>query len=386
MTSTSNSRFESLESWLSIYGTAEYVVYKREATTPHLSYEDWASSQHVLGPYLYHLTLDAWEQESSSDGDDEEPKKPVKPDSSEQLMSELAETVTKNGNGTLHPLRSTTPVVAILEEPTVLVKKRKQKGKYKRPISIPPENINASAPVTGAATPVAAAGTSEGPSTSSAPRRTLRVRTPAQQRPYLHHAKLFQEQLSADEESFVQNKLSPKAKPSRLSQTSTSAFEEDPQDDSHDQGNGQTLEELASSSNTMPIRRRWKKTVDEEDDDYVASSSKQMPSEKKPSRRGRPRKVPRASLPDSWHQPGSSGEDQENNALTVEPASEKKHKKKGRSKKLKDKDEGITAFQQGIGRDGNDDHEDQENHGTPISPLKKARKRKTEKRGSDASS
>lgn len=68
MPSALDSKFESLESWLDIYGTAEYVMYKRDTASPHLSYEDWASSQHALGPYLYHLTLDVWDEESSNVG------------------------------------------------------------------------------------------------------------------------------------------------------------------------------------------------------------------------------------------------------------------------------------------------------------------------------
>lgn len=59
-------RFDSLESWLAIFGSAEYARYKNEAATPHLLYEEWKASQHVLGPYLYHLTLDAWDAGSSS--------------------------------------------------------------------------------------------------------------------------------------------------------------------------------------------------------------------------------------------------------------------------------------------------------------------------------
>lgn len=62
----SNAKFDSFQSWLVIYGNAEYVLYKKSAAPPHLSYEEWASSEHPLGPYLYHLTLEAWDEVSSS--------------------------------------------------------------------------------------------------------------------------------------------------------------------------------------------------------------------------------------------------------------------------------------------------------------------------------
>lgn len=58
--------FGTLESFLQVYGNAEWVSYKRNTAAPHLSYEEWVSSEHVLGPYLYHLTLDAWDEATSS--------------------------------------------------------------------------------------------------------------------------------------------------------------------------------------------------------------------------------------------------------------------------------------------------------------------------------
>lgn len=61
-----NAKFNSLESFLGVYGNAEYALYKKANPTPHLPYDDWATSEHVLGPYLYHLTLDAWDEATSS--------------------------------------------------------------------------------------------------------------------------------------------------------------------------------------------------------------------------------------------------------------------------------------------------------------------------------
>lgn len=59
-------RFDSLQAWLKVYGNAEYAVWKRNNAPSHLSYEEWAASEHVLGPYLWHATLDVWEEVSSS--------------------------------------------------------------------------------------------------------------------------------------------------------------------------------------------------------------------------------------------------------------------------------------------------------------------------------
>ena len=58
--------FGTLESFLNIFGNAEYSHYVKSNAAPHLSYEKWASSEHVLGPYLYHLTLDTYNETTSS--------------------------------------------------------------------------------------------------------------------------------------------------------------------------------------------------------------------------------------------------------------------------------------------------------------------------------
>lgn len=62
----SRPRFESLQAWLKIFGAPEYAIYKKRTMAPHLNYDDWAASDHVLGPYLWHTTLDVWEGDSSS--------------------------------------------------------------------------------------------------------------------------------------------------------------------------------------------------------------------------------------------------------------------------------------------------------------------------------
>lgn len=62
----SKPRFESMDAWLNVYGQVEYNVYKRTAKSYALSYDDWTKSEHVLGPYLWYMTLDVWEESSSS--------------------------------------------------------------------------------------------------------------------------------------------------------------------------------------------------------------------------------------------------------------------------------------------------------------------------------
>ena len=56
----------SFQSWLANYGQEEFEMYKRTAAHPHLTYQDWASSENPLGAYLYRLTLDAWVSKASS--------------------------------------------------------------------------------------------------------------------------------------------------------------------------------------------------------------------------------------------------------------------------------------------------------------------------------
>jgi hypothetical protein len=62
----SRPRFESLQAWLKVYGGAEYAVYKKDHASTDLEYEEWATSVHAHGMYLWHATLDVWEEDSSS--------------------------------------------------------------------------------------------------------------------------------------------------------------------------------------------------------------------------------------------------------------------------------------------------------------------------------
>lgn len=62
----SRPRFSSIEAWLNSYGIAEYAIYRRDAAPEPLNYEEWTQSDHVLGPFLWHTTLDVWEEDLSS--------------------------------------------------------------------------------------------------------------------------------------------------------------------------------------------------------------------------------------------------------------------------------------------------------------------------------
>lgn len=62
----SRPRFESLQAWLEIYGEAEYAVYKKDHPATDLKYDEWATSVHAHGMYLWHAALDVWEEPSSS--------------------------------------------------------------------------------------------------------------------------------------------------------------------------------------------------------------------------------------------------------------------------------------------------------------------------------
>ena len=58
--------FGTLEGFLQVYGDAEFTLYRKNNAAANLTYAEWASSEHVLGPFLYHLTLDAWDEGTSS--------------------------------------------------------------------------------------------------------------------------------------------------------------------------------------------------------------------------------------------------------------------------------------------------------------------------------
>ncbi|KAF2175560.1 hypothetical protein K469DRAFT_756165 [Zopfia rhizophila CBS 207.26] len=345
-------KFDSLKSWLAIYGNAEYVLYKREAVPPHLSYEDWAASQHALGPYLYHLTLDAWDEESS--GDDE----PVRPASPEPLQP-----VTTNGKP--HTVDYTPIADSKTDEPDLPVKKQRRKRKKKVSSTLPPEGTADSTPGTGTTTPTTEVPTPDEPNASSALRRGLRVRTPAQQRPYFHHAKLFQQQEEPEREAEVDKTASPQTKSKRLCGASPDNFKDEvPEIDERDQGCSEPEERQVSST-------------------------------KPPRRRGRPRKVPQISLSNLKDElKANKEENQENSELVVDTPSQKKALPQGKPGK---QDEKQTPPQ---GKTGKEDEksptsqpkysdaredEDQENRGVETSPVGEVRKRKTHKRDSDGS-
>lgn len=56
-------------SWLEKFGEAEYSDQKnQDATISDMSYEEWTKSTQALGPYLLHVTMDIWDESTSSVG------------------------------------------------------------------------------------------------------------------------------------------------------------------------------------------------------------------------------------------------------------------------------------------------------------------------------
>jgi hypothetical protein len=98
---------------------------------------------------------------------------------------------------------------------------------------VSPKDEKESTPVAESVTPTAAMESPEG-STSSLTRRGLRVRTPAQQRPYFHHAKLFEEaEVVSEDEGEVKSHT--KRSTTKLAQVVYPSEEEEDQDDDEDE-------------------------------------------------------------------------------------------------------------------------------------------------------
>ncbi|KAF2661614.1 hypothetical protein K491DRAFT_773936 [Lophiostoma macrostomum CBS 122681] len=317
-----NDQFQPFKSWLAAYGDAEYAQYTREAATPHLTYEDWASSDHPLGPYLYKLTLDAWEVGSSSD---EELEQPVKSAARDLAEREPTDTVKANGNGISNTLVIRSPVKIsasgdpsapakkkrrprkkylsdaiispedvddlstpvpepIPDEPATFVKKQTPVAKFASNPSTAPKGVKIVASSPDASTPDVATATSDEAGASSTARRGLRVRTPAQQRPYFHHAKLFEE---TDEGDLIEGSdrqlMTARSKLAEVSYpNSEDGFSSD--DINGDFGH-HSQEPTPEPKKFKGKGRAWQKKNEDADEDYD-----QRPLSKKPKKQGRPRK------------------------------------------------------------------------------------------------
>ncbi|KAF2121765.1 hypothetical protein BDV96DRAFT_562319 [Lophiotrema nucula] len=270
---------QSLASWLDNYGAAEYEIYQKE-TASDLSYDAWSTSEYVLGPYLFQLTLDVWDGESSNDEDESELS--AKSISHGPVDKRPTKAVTTNGNGVSHPAK--TPKSVAQKKSEKSSEPAKKRGGRKSVASASPLSIEDSAAfpspnAAGVATPSSAA--SPGDATSStAPRRGLRTRTPAQQRPYLQYEQIFEDldddQLAANERERLQSS----AVRSKLSRVSFPTSE-NASDDETVQINGAPASR--PNSNMKPKNSKIDLKPSE-----IPSPSGATPKKK----RGRPRKHP----------------------------------------------------------------------------------------------
>jgi hypothetical protein len=146
----------------------------------------------------------------------------------------------------------------------------------------------------------AASAPPEVPGSSSA-RRGLRTRTAAQQNPYQHHEKIFEDLLSGDQDSERNAEPSPKAKTTKLAQVSYPVVEVEKQEEEEEEEEEEQVEEEVEDEETAPKQeddvveipseppseefpppslgkhhykgkgRKWKKTQEDEDEDFKAS-------------------------------------------------------------------------------------------------------------------
>ncbi|KAJ4300703.1 hypothetical protein N0V90_002791 [Kalmusia sp. IMI 367209] len=398
----SRPRFQSLEAWLKVYGNAEYAIYKRDAGPSPLSYEDWTSSEHVLGPFLWYTTLDVWEETSSSNeesdleaptfisrGPPEQPKKsvttnghgknragksstsalqsksedaaaaakrkrkPKKPYLSEDIVVSdvsdgvegpapaietlpLASSVSASpANGRRKsggrrkkqflsaeiispedeeedpvamnrvvaaaayrrepsaPVEHHAPVVAT-PEPLKAKSGRKPKRKHSSQATVPKDvDDHFDDPADDVVTPKNAAASPEGPGSSSS-RRGLRTRTPAQQRPYFHHAQAFEE-LVSEPEAHNSTKPSPNAKTRlKLTNLAQSSYPEEAEEEIENEIETLLDEEdeddaMLDFEEPQPVKkahykgkgRAWKKTSEDEDEDFIAPAKNRAPNQPK---------------------------------------------------------------------------------------------------------
>jgi len=159
-------------------------------------------------------------------------------------------------------------------------------------------------------TPKNATASPEDPGSSSSSRRGLRIRTPAQQRPYYHHARVF-EDLVSEPEPDTNIRPSPRAKTTKLAQV---LYPDDLTDIQYeregtpDLENNEHIGEPLTNTSTGPLElppprkahykgkgRAWKKTSEDEDEDYVSPIKNRLSNQ--PKRQvGRRKSVPTSYL------------------------------------------------------------------------------------------
>ncbi|PVI07054.1 hypothetical protein DM02DRAFT_667179 [Periconia macrospinosa] len=373
--SLSNERFIA---WLEKCGETEYDTYKNDCTTPAMSYEEWTKSDHVLGPYLMHVTMDILNETSSDE--DEMSEVEAADVSRSQRVSTRPKNVTTNGYGMRQSAKSSkpTPRKNPDEAPGSAKRKRKSKkhslsqeivksdesdvqeeapangrrksgGRRKKQFLseatiapedmdddatsvdagavIPADSINSPAqeygtPVvamttkspqtksakkskrkslpqeillqdsednsttTRLATPNTTAASPNGPVSLSASRRGLRTRTAAQQNPYQHHAKLFEDQLSAEKSDESAAEPPPKKQTIKFVR-STRPIE----DDKDETVVAEETDVLAEQSDDLLPNtgkayykgkgRAWRKTEEDEDEEFITKTKVKTPKQPK---------------------------------------------------------------------------------------------------------
>ncbi|KAH7138021.1 hypothetical protein B0J11DRAFT_609638 [Dendryphion nanum] len=319
------------KSWLSVNGNDEYSRYKKETAHPQLSYQDWSTSDKPLAPYLYHLTLNAWDGSNSSSDDESVENVPAHgPD------QEPTERVTINGRSLPHVPKATAPIPDItytkvseipvrkrqessrksvaletarktkadakktatpsinnkIKSSETPIRKAPQKIRTSTEPTISPEDIDKSTPVADGPSPSSASNTPDGPSPTSISRRGLRTRTAAQQRPYFHNAKIYEDAEIADREPEVDTKSPPQVR-TKLAQVSYPNSAEVSGEESPRIGDLTDVTPLSHSPAPefpFPSEKRrpynkagrpWRKGEEDEDEDYLAANKKKSKKKSK---------------------------------------------------------------------------------------------------------
>ncbi|KAF2200547.1 hypothetical protein GQ43DRAFT_481491 [Delitschia confertaspora ATCC 74209] len=263
-------QFPQLYAWLDTHGDAEYALYQERNPSPSLNYFDWAASDIALGAYFYHVSASVWDalsssSEDSDDSDAEEdevlemtkpesvvsgapvakPKKTQKAASATSKKTRVVPTgtasasaLTKGSTATPKQRKSVTAKHAHISTSREMNGSSTPKqtnsaialntdtntfsytnGSAKSPQQIstaPTESvISAPAPLNGSSTaqqastgPIEITANTPSPADgSSTPKRALRIRTPAQQKPYSEYKQRTKLQRSAGKESPREQKL-----------------------------------------------------------------------------------------------------------------------------------------------------------------------------------
>ncbi|KAF2751655.1 hypothetical protein M011DRAFT_482487 [Sporormia fimetaria CBS 119925] len=316
-----------LSSFLSESGSAEYQRYKDNSANARLTYHEWSVSEHALGVLLYKLSREAFDAASSDDDTDDDAteypieitsasrkgRKPGKAAKAKAVNKKsglrnsfvaddgVAEVATssiahqkRKKSRVSEPILGTeisqaSPVKNAIDNPAEAVpaapKIRRGPGRPKKN-SLPAsfaitENAEATpAPTVKPSTVVAESPDNKSPSSA---RRRLRTRTAAQQRPYLHSAKLFDEVIDESGDEHARKSRSPHK--SKLAEVSY-AEEGKTYEDKDAMNPAESQDHMAASEKKAKGKGRTQKR-DEKDVDAQLPQASTPPVKRK---RGRPRK------------------------------------------------------------------------------------------------